>query len=91
MSNEMPEHTSKNGGIVLTVRRAERTTGKPIGENRTGTKVDDCNIVRIKQSVRKQHLNVVVELSGFASVSEWHDGLDECGLYAVGSRELLTL
>jgi hypothetical protein len=31
MSNEMPEHTSKNGGIVLTVRRAERTTGKPIG------------------------------------------------------------
>jgi hypothetical protein len=79
------------------VRRNDRTTGLTHWrKKRTGTKVDDCKVTRLKEPVQTGDLNTVVSVSGFDSVSDWrdaivelHDGLDGCGLYAVGNPKMV--
>ncbi len=53
MSNQMPEHTSKNGKLYWQFDGLRERHAKSSGKKRTGTKVDDCKIVRIEQPVQK--------------------------------------
>lgn len=77
--------------------RYDRTTGQTHWcRKRTGAKIDDWKIVRLKESVAEVDLETVVSMSGFETLEKWadavaefHDGFDGCGFSVIRNKYIV--